>query len=391
MKSKMDSLKILKFGMDSPINLMMIIFVVTKQCQCQAPSIYLFFNATAKLHMALKCAKTIQLKRTKSSEKSLIFVILTIIISGGCGLAAQPAPAEHLPRPGELSVGHLLPPHHLDVVVIVNNASRVVANQLSRGENLTDDIVCSRSGPHPVPACHPLEVDLINPGQPGEPDAAIVLVSDSGPVPELVSHVHVHAPVLLPPRGDRDSDTHVSGAALRHVRGVELAPETSITSESITQWNEPRRRAGRGSAPDSLDNVLNPKKLIGYASRGRPAAVAGTERRKAENRFCVSIHSSHNLPGGDSRHRNRLLSRVIKLNQMPGGRDTGGKMARRCIGPILAILGAGHGRGRVCTPLGQPGVSKLKTKHWEGGRHDEITIGDGQFVLLRTKEMLLEK
>ena len=128
-------------------------------------------------------------------------------------------------------------------------------------------------------------------------------------------------------------------------------------------------------APDSLDNVLNPKKLIGYASRGGPAAVAGTERRKAENRFCVSIHSSHNLPGRDSRHRNGFLSRVIKLYQTRPGRDTGGKMARQGIGPILAILGAGHGCGRVCTPLGQPGVSKLKQTYQEGGRHDEITTG----------------
>ena len=79
------------------------------------------------------------------------------------------------------------------------------------------------------------------------------------------------------------------------------------------------------------------------------------------------------------------------LNQTRAGRNTGRKMARRRIGPILANLRAGYGCGRVCTPLDQPGVVKVEHSYWEGGRHDEITAGDGLVRSFQNEENVAGK
>ena len=310
---------------------------------------------------------------SKSSETIIVFWLLIFVISGGVNLAA---PAEQpLQQRGAglsllLSLEHHLHLHSL-LVVIFRNASGVETDSPVLGESIDDDIVTQRRGSNSQLALHLLDVELVHPDQCGvHRGPGPVLADAQARVPRLSLRHADHAVLLL------GGVAQLSQTLFRHVRRREpCAPEASITSECVTQRNEPRRWAGRGRAPDNLGNVLNPKTLIGYAARGRPATAASTETGQDQNRFCVSIHSSHNLPGRDSRHRNGFLSRAIKLYQMRPGRDTGGKMARQGIGPILAILGAGHGCGRVCTPLSQPGVSKLKQTYLEGGRHDEITTG----------------
>ena len=322
--------------------------------------------------------KSFCIKWSKSSETIIVFLMLIFVISGGVNLAA---PAEQSLHQGEArpSLGSGLELHldlhrtllHPLLVVIISDASRVETDSPVLGESIDDDIVTQRRGSNSQLARHLLDVDLVHPDQCGVHRGPCPVLADAQARDPRLSLSHVDHVYLLP-----GEVTLLSQTLFRHVRGREpCAPEASITSECVTQRNEPRRRAGRGRAPDNLGNVLNPKTLIGYAARGRPATAASTETGQDQNRFCVSIHSSHNLPGRDSRHRNGFLSRVIKLYQTRPGRDTGGKMARQGIGPILAILGAGHGCGRVCTPLGQPGVSKLKQTYQEGGRHDEITTG----------------
>ena len=297
----------------------------------------------------------------KSSESNIVFFVLIIFISGDL----DPTAAEqflqhrglvlnHLPEAGILGGGHAL-------WVIADDLSIHISED-DLALTLSDLLAHARYLDLSVDGGHRVDGDRDGVGNHNLGSGA------------NVRHPRVRHLSLLHGGGD-----NVNISTLRIIGGGEANPtETSIALETITQWNVPRGRAGGRRAPISLGTVLDSKTLIGYEAWSGPAEAGSPEQDHCQNRFRLSIYSSHNnLPGWNSRHHLRLLSQGIKLNQTRAGRNTGGKMARRRIGPILANLGAGHGCGRVCTPLDQPGAVKVEHSYLEGGRHDEITKGDG--------------